>query len=371
MRRLAITLGIAAGVVAASLGFAVLGLPSPTLFAGVVVGLLAAIARPSDPRPPTDVEDPEQPQALRRVNQAGNAVIGVSLGLVLTQETLREIAAEWLPLLLVTVATILVSLLAGRLLARSPSVDLATGTFALIAGGAAGLTSMSRELGADERVVSVVQYLRVLVVLVTLPVVVLAIFDEPAVRTAGTSWESLLAAGPRGWPAELGLLVGVGVAGTVLARLIRVPSAALLGPMLVAAIGSSTGLIDGFTVPMALLDVAFAVLGVSIGLAFTRAAVVAVARILPAAMVLVVAVIGACAAFGAVLVQVSGVSALTAYLATTPGGFTAVLATASGSGADASYVLAVQTLRLFVVLFGAPLLGRWFRRGGAASTPLP
>ncbi len=57
-------------------------------------------------------------------------------------------------------------------------------------------------------------------------------------------------------------------------------------------------------------------------------------------------------------------SALDAYLATTPGGLYAVLATAQDGGADATFVLAVQVLRLFVMLLSAPLLARWLRRTG-------
>jgi uncharacterized membrane protein AbrB (regulator of aidB expression) len=49
---------------------------------------------------------------------------------------------------------------------------------------------------------------------------------------------------------------------------------------------------------------------------------------------------------------------LDAYLATTPGGIYAVLATAVGSGADTAFVLAVQALRLLVMVIAAPPLVR-------------
>ena len=65
------------------------------------------------------------------------------------------------------------------------------------------------------------------------------------------------------------------------------------------------------------------------------------------------------------LAATTGVGALDAYLATTPGGLYAVLATAQDSGADATFVLAVQVLRLFVMLLSAPLLARWLRRSEA------
>jgi uncharacterized protein len=49
-----------------------------------------------------------------------------------------------------------------------------------------------------------------------------------------------------------------------------------------------------------------------------------------------------------------------------------VLATAVGSGADTTFVLAVQVLRLFAMLLAAPLLARWLvgRAGGGRVRPV-
>jgi uncharacterized membrane protein AbrB (regulator of aidB expression) len=59
-----------------------------------------------------------------------------------------------------------------------------------------------------------------------------------------------------------------------------------------------------------------------------------------------------------ILAEVTGHSRLDGYLATTPGGLYAVLATAADSGADVTFVLMVQITRLFVILLSAPLLAR-------------
>ena len=67
--------------------------------------------------------------------------------------------------------TLAISLVAGRLLALRRDVSPATGAFALIAGGASGIVALARELGADDRVVTIVQYLRVLLVLLAMPLV--------------------------------------------------------------------------------------------------------------------------------------------------------------------------------------------------------
>jgi uncharacterized protein len=55
---------------------------------------------------------------------------------------------------------------------------------------------------------------------------------------------------------------------------------------------------------------------------------------------------------------VTGVTPLEGYLATTPGGVYAVLATAISSGADVTFVVAVQVLRVVVMLVLAPAVAR-------------
>ena len=58
---------------------------------------------------------------------------------------------------------------------------------------------------------------------------------------------------------------------------------------------------------------------------------------------------------------------LTAVSPTSPGGLDSVAIIAVGSKADVSFVLAVQTLRLFVVLITGPLLAKWIARGAPAD----
>jgi uncharacterized membrane protein AbrB (regulator of aidB expression) len=59
---------------------------------------------------------------------------------------------------------------------------------------------------------------------------------------------------------------------------------------------------------------------------------------------------------------------LDAYLATTPGGLYAVLPIAFGSGADASFVLAVQGLRILVMVLAAPAIVRLLLRPQPPAT---
>jgi uncharacterized protein len=336
---------VAAGALAA-LVFTVLGLPSPALFGGLLAGLVRALAFRRR------IAVPSSAMA------AAQAVVGVSMGSLVDLGTLRAVASNWLPVLLVTLGTLLLSLSAGLVLRLQPGINPVTGAFALIAGGASGIIVMARELGADERMVAVLQYLRVLLIVVLMPVVATGLYGASPGSGSGAG-----ADGP-GWLAGLLFTVGCGVVGLGIGRLLRLPVAALLGPLVVAAVVDLSGLGRGAQVPTAVGVAAFLVIGLQVGISFTRESLATIGRALPLALAVILGLIVASAGLGAVLAAATGASALDGYLATTPGGLYAVLATATDSGADTTFVLAVQVLRLFVMLLSAPLVARVLRRSG-------
>ncbi len=344
-RRLLDLVAVGVGAVAVGLAFAAVGVPSPALFGGLVAGLVRALGLRDGVRVPGPA------------TTAGQAVIGVTTGALVDLATLRAVAANRLPVLLVTLATLALSLGAGLLLRLQRGISPVTGAFAMIAGGASGIIAMARELGADERMVAVLQYLRVLLIVVLMPVVATVAYGASAGgvgRVAGST-------GPE-WPAGLLFAVGCSVVGLLAGRLVRLPLAALLGPLVAAAVVDLTGLGGGAEVPGPLGSAAFLVIGLQVGLSFTRESLRTIGRALPLALAVIVGLILASAGLGAVLAAATGASALDGYLATTPGGLYAVLATASDSGADVTFVLAVQVLRLFAMLLSAPLVARWLRR---------
>ena len=343
-RTLGSWLVVVAVTVAASLLFEVLQLPSPVLFGSLLGGMAHAL---------TAREELDVPPLLFRI---GQGLVGAVIGALVQLPTLVRLASAWPSVALVTIGTLVISVGAGRLLAVHRDVSPVTGAFALVAGGASGIVALARELGADDRVVTIVQYLRVLLVLLAMPVVTTLIFHPP-------SDQGSLSTGPTRWGPDLVFVAVAVTVGLLLQRLVTAPATALLGPMLVAVALSASGVLGQVSVPAVLENLGYALIGVRVGLRFTRASLRSIARLLPLATLLIVVVIVACGLLGVLLADVTGVDQLTAYLATTPGGLFAVLATAADSGSDVTYVLAVQVIRVFAMLLLAPLLGRWFSRG--------
>jgi membrane AbrB-like protein len=342
--RAALVLVVAVTVVLSVL-LSLVHLPSAVLFASLVGGMAHALTSPTPL---------ELPASSFRLAQG---TIGVVIGASVSLPALERIGHDALPIGLVMVATLLLSLAAGRLLALRDDVSRVTGVFALVAGGASGVVAVARELGADDRVVTVVQYLRVLVVLVAMPLVTAVVFRP-------SHGHGRLAASDAGLPRDLVFVVVSLAVGLALARLVQLPTASLLGPLAVAVVIALGGWLGEVRVPAPVQWVAFALIGAQVGLRFTRASLVSIARMLPAVLGLIVGMVAATAGVGALLAWATPVDGLTAYLATTPGGLFAVLSTAADAGSDVTYVLAVQLCRLLVILALTPLLARWLSARG-------
>ncbi len=107
----------------------------------------------------------------------------------------------------------------------------------MVAGGASGLVAIARELGADDRVVAVVQYLRVALVTASMPIAVTLIY-----RAERTHHAAVADTHPRrrGISASW-CLPGWCWSGPRPQRLIRLPGAGLLGPLALTVVWQLSG----------------------------------------------------------------------------------------------------------------------------------
>lgn len=329
------------------------GLPSGYLFVALLVGLAYALALPGRLALP--------PLGFR----AGQAITGVVLGTFLHASTLTGLGASWVPVILVSAATLAVTIGAGLALARLAGLDRPTASLGMVAGGASGIVAMADELGGDDRLVAFMQYLRVLVVTLLTPVLVPLAFGVHASATTTDQGPLLGSAG--GWA----LTVGAAVAGAVAGPRLKIPAPALIGPLLLTAALSLTGLTGGAQVPPLARETGFALIGIQIGLGFDRDTLREIARLVLPVVLAIAALLAACFGLAWLLELTTDVPLLDAYLATTPGGLYAVLPIAYGSGADTTFVLAVQGLRLFAMVLVAPAVVRWLVRseGGGSVSP--
>lgn len=350
-------LGVAVALAGWVLGGA--GLPSSHLFGALLLGLVVALWWPG------------RMAVSRRAFAIGQMVAGVGIGAFVEPGALSALGADWLPVVVITLATVGIGIAIGAALARMTTMDVPTGTLGMVAGGASGIVSMTGELGGDERIVAFMQYLRVLFVITLTPLLVVLVLSSSG--TAGTEG----AGDPfLGAPLDWLVVLAVAVLGTLGGHLLRLPAPALLGPLILAAVLSAAAPFGALNVPPALLAAAFGLIGLQVGLGFTLEAIHRIRRLLAPILAGLAALFLGCFGLAVLLDLTTSASLLDAYLAMTPGGLLAVTAAAFDTGANATFVVSVQGLRLLAMVLLAPVAVRLAhllaaRLGGRSAQPAP
>lgn len=249
------------------------------------------------------------------------------------------------PGFMVAAVTLAMSCAGGLILARTRKGDVSpeTGILSLLAGGASIMPVLAQELGADYRYVALSQYLRLLTVSFTLPLLTpfLGLYAQgtAAQPNADTfTWMSWL------------VMILIIVFGEPIGKLLRLPAAGFLAPLFLTVtalflLPEGTSLLP----PDAVRVAAFLAIGWMAGGGLSTTALTSFARQLPVTIAFIAILLTGCAAMAWVLHAWLGVSYLDAYLATTPGGLETVLALA-GEANSGPVVASVQIIRLLFVL---------------------
>ena len=138
----------------------------------------------------------------------------------------------------------------------------------------------------------------------------------------------------------------------------RLPAGVLLGPLVLGAVLNMFGWVR-IELPPIVLAVSYALIGWNTGLRFTRDMLAAAARALPQSVGATILLMAFCGLLAWLLVEFLHIDPLTAYLATSPGGLDAAAIIAASTKVDMPFVMALQTVRLIMLLAIGPAVARW------------
>ena len=284
---------------------------------------------------------------------AAQSIVGCLIARSITGAIVASVLRDWPAMLLVVGTTIVSGGIVGWLLGRFGSLPGSVTAWGSSPGGASAMVAMADASGADPRLVAIMQYVRVVCVVVVASLVARLVLGSgqppPALHGAAHPADLIGDLGP------IAATLAVAAGGAFLGKLLRLPAGALLGPMLLGAVLHGSGLVD-MTLPEPLLALAYAGIGWFVGLRFTKATLTVAWRALPQIIAGSLVLIGLGGISAWLLIQVRHTDPLTAFLATTPGGIDSIAIIAIGSNVDIAFVMALQAIRvLLVVLTGAPL----------------
>lgn len=295
--------------------------------------------------------------------QAAQAVIGCMVARIITGDIVWRFLRQWPLFVGLALVVIAMSCVLGVVLSKWKVLPDTTAIWGLLPGAASVMMLMAGEFGADARLVAFMQYLRVLVVATTASLVA-RVWLHVSGSTVPVLW----------FPAIHG--VGFGetlalvLAGVLLGRRMRIPAAPFLLPMVLGSFLQGEGYIH-LELPPWLLATSYLLLGWTVGLRFTREILNHAMHALPQTFLAILAMIIFCAGLAWVVVRVTGVDPLTAYLATSPGGADTAAIIAASSQADMAFVMTLQLVRFLLIMMIGPLISRWLvRRFFVATGPV-
>jgi len=315
-------------------------LPAALLLASMVVGIVASL-RGFAVRVPQSFLFPAQ------------GLIGCLMAQSLQPALLLRVLHDWPLFLGFTVLVMAASMGLGWWLSRHKVLPGTTAIWGLAPGAASAMVLMCEAYGADPRLVAFMQYTRVIIV-TAVAALVARLWLGPG-SNASLDVDVWAVQDPYNVVCTLGLVL----LGMLSTRLTRAPSGAMLLPLVLGVFLQSHGVLQ-IELPPLLLMCAYACIGWTIGLRYTRATLAHARRALPRVLVSIAVLIGFGMSLAAALALLGGFDPLTAYLATSPGGADSVAIIATHAVAvDVGFVMAMQVARFILVLLTGPRLSRW------------
>ena len=295
------------------------------------------------------------------LRNAGQWSIGAALGLYFTPQVTALVLGLWWAVMLAIVWALVLGAAFGWWLHRaqgasaaSPAERRATAWFASLVGGASEMTLLAERAGARADLVAAAHSVRMTVVVLVLPF---------AMQWAKQRWHlqaldaTLPGRGAVQWPGLLGLALATG-AGAWLMGFTRRANPWFIGPLL-AAMALTMADVHASAVPRAMINAAQLVIGVSLGVRFSRPFLRSAPRWMGAAALGALGMIVLCAGFAELLAWATGLHPVTLMLATSPGGIAEMAITAQVLQLGVAVVTAFQVCRLVAVLLAEPIYRRW------------
>nr|WP_233567863.1 AbrB family transcriptional regulator [Cohnella faecalis] len=174
------------------------------------------------------------------VRNAGLIIVGYSIGISFTLETLKEIGRQLPAMALMTLLLLLLCLLIAILAARLTDIPFPTVLTGCIPGGLTQIVSLAEETkGIDVTIVTFLQVTRLMMIVVFIPILAFGpLFGSVAEAGAGigaSAVDTVSSASSALFP-EIAVYAVVCTGCALIGQKIRFPTAFLLGPMIAAAV---------------------------------------------------------------------------------------------------------------------------------------
>lgn len=325
---------------AGALLFVLLGLPLPFLFGPMAACLAAALAG-------------VPLKGMGQIGAAARTILGVAVGASVTPELLGLLPGMAPTLLMMPLYLALIALIGVPFFHRLCGFDLVTSYYAAMPGGLQDMLAFGQEAGGNVRALSLIHATRVLMIMSIAPWVMIGVYGAELTRPIGTPALDLPLQ-------ELAILVFAAIAGWKVFERLGLFGAAILGPLVLTAALSLSGIVHVRPPAEAIMTAQFFI-GLAIGVHYVGVTLHELRRVVLFG-VLFVMIMAALATVFTEIVYLAGLAKpLETFLAFSPGGQAEMTVLAIVAGADLGFVVVHHLVRIILVITCAPIAARLFR----------
>ena len=315
--------------------FLVLHLPLPFLFGPLAACLVAALAG-------------AKLQGAGTLGKAARTVLGLAVGASITPEVVDRLPTMAASLALVPLYVLTIGAIGVPFFYRFAKFDLPTAYYSAMPGGLQDMIVFGEAAGANVRALSLIQATRVLTIVTVAPFALIHFYGIEFVNPVGAPAADLPIT-------ELLLMVATALVGWKGAEKLGIFGATIIGPMVLAAVLSVTGILTHRPPAEAILASQFFI-GLSAGVYYVGVTLKEL-RYVVAMGVLFVLLLAALAAVFTEIVVLTGLApAVEGFLAFSPGGQAEMAIIAIVAGADLGYVVTHHLARMVLVIIVGPVV---------------
>ncbi|WP_408010273.1 AbrB family transcriptional regulator [Pseudalkalibacillus sp. A8] len=290
----------------------------------------------------------------------GQCLLGIELGQKINLSVMSVFMENSLAIIFMLIMSIIFSIISGYVLWKFSKTDMLTSFYGTAPGGLTAMPSIAEEVGANTAIVSIIQTIRVFLVILMIPMIVSYLLVTP--HHSGAANSALMMAAPEFQFTQLFwtfALVFAAWGGAILGKKLKFPAPWTIGSMLGVAIFQTAGssmvghdLIAWW--PTTFMILAQILIASSIGAMFHKNMLIGLGKIVNLALICTIGFILAMFGCSFIVSKLTEITFVTATLAFAPGGIAEMATTSVLLDGDSTFVVAVQVLRIIVVLLFLP-----------------
>jgi uncharacterized protein len=287
------------------------------------------------------------------VTRLMRTVLGVAIGASITPALYSRLPAMAGSVALVPVFVLAIGLVGYPYFRRLCGLDRVTSYYAAMPGGLQDMLVFGEEAGGDVRALSLIHATRVLAIVSLMPFLLQGVWGLDLSSRPGLDASEVPLS-------EMVLMAVCAIAGWKGGERIGLFGATILGPMILTAAASLSGLLAHRPPAEAILAAQFFI-GLTVGTKYRGLTLRELTRTVLAALGYcgILVLFSAVASFA--VVRLGMAPAQEALLAFAPGGQGEMAILAIVAGADIAFVVTHHLVRMVVVILGAPIFARWLK----------